>query len=33
LISRRHRFDECSESIREDLEEKIADLMEDGMSW
>ena len=32
LFSRRHRYDELSESIREHLEEKIADLMDDGMT-
>ena len=31
LFSRSRRYDELSESIREHLEEKIADLMEDGM--
>jgi predicted permease len=32
LISRRHRFNELSDSIREHLEEKIADLMDHGMT-
>ena len=31
LFSRRRRYDELSESIREHLEEKIADLMDHGM--
>jgi putative ABC transport system permease protein len=31
LLTRRSRYSELSESIREHLEEKIADLMEDGM--
>lgn len=31
LFTRRRRFEELSESIREHLEEKIADLMENGM--
>ena len=30
LFTRRHRYDELSESIREHLEEKIADLMDNG---
>jgi putative ABC transport system permease protein len=32
LFSRRRRYDELSESIREHLEEKVADLMDDGMT-
>jgi len=32
LLSRRRRYDELSESIREHLEEKIADLMDCGMA-
>ncbi len=32
LFTRRRRYDELSESIREHLEEKIADLMDDGMT-
>src|SRR5262245_35657608 len=32
LLSRRRRYDELAESIREHLEEKIDDLMEDGLS-
>jgi len=32
LFSRRHRCDELSETIREHLEEKIADLMDRGMT-
>src|SRR5258708_19356062 len=32
LFTRRRRYDELSESIRENLEQKIADLMEDGMT-
>ena len=32
LWSRRHRYDELSETIREHLDEKIADLMDRGMS-
>lgn len=32
LISRRRRYDELSESIREHLDEKIADLMDRGMT-
>ncbi len=32
LLTRRRRYDELSESIREHLEEKIADLMDDGMT-
>jgi macrolide transport system ATP-binding/permease protein len=32
LVSRRRRYDELSESIREHLDEKIADLMDRGMS-
>jgi len=32
LFSRRRRYDELSESIREHLDEKIADLMERGMT-
>jgi predicted permease len=32
LFSRRHRYDELSETIREHLDEKIADLMDRGMS-
>ena len=31
LLSRRHQYDELSASIREHLDEKIADLMERGM--
>jgi predicted permease len=31
LFSRRRRYDELSESIREHLEEKVADLMDGGM--
>jgi predicted permease len=31
LFTRRRRYNELSESIREHLDEKIADLMEDGM--
>jgi len=31
-FSRRHRYDELSESIREHLDEKIADLMDRGMT-
>ena len=31
LFSRRRRYDELSESIREHLDEKIADLMDRGM--
>jgi predicted permease len=31
LFSRRHRYDQLSETIREHLEEKIADLMDRGM--
>lgn len=31
-LSRHHRYDELSESIREHLDEKIADLMDQGMS-
>jgi predicted permease len=31
-ISRRRRYDELSESIREHLDEKTADLMDDGMT-
>src|SRR5262249_2633348 len=31
-LSRRRRYDELAESIREHLEEKIEDLMEDGLS-
>ena len=31
-LSRRRRYDELSESIREHLDEKIADLMDDGMT-
>jgi hypothetical protein len=30
LFTRRRRYDELSESIREHLEEKIADLMDNG---
>ena len=32
ILSRRRRYDEIAESIREHLEEKIDDLMEDGLS-
>jgi predicted permease len=32
VFTRRRRYDELSESIREHLEEKIADLMDDGMT-
>ena len=32
IFSRRRRYSDLSESIREHLEEKIEDLMEDGMS-
>ena len=32
VFSRKHHFDELSESIREHVEEKIADLMDGGMS-
>ena len=32
LFSRRRRYDELSESIREHLDEKVADLMDDGMT-
>lgn len=32
LFSRRRRYDELSESIREHLDEKIADLMDSGMT-
>jgi hypothetical protein len=32
ILSRRRRYDELAESIREHLEEKINDLMEDGLS-
>jgi predicted permease len=32
ILSRRRRYDELAESIREHLEEKIEDLMEDGLS-
>jgi hypothetical protein len=32
LFSRRRRYDELSETIREHLDEKIADLMDDGMT-
>jgi predicted permease len=32
LFTRRRRYDELSESIREHLEEKIADLIDDGMT-
>jgi predicted permease len=32
LFTRRRRYSELSESIREHLEEKIADLMDDGMT-
>jgi len=32
VFTRRRRYDELSESIREHLEEKIADLMNDGMT-
>ena len=32
LWSRRHRYDELSETIREHLDEKIADLMDRGMT-
>jgi putative ABC transport system permease protein len=32
LFSRRHRYNELSESIREHLDEKIADLMDRGMT-
>ena len=33
LFSRRRRYDELSETIREHLNEKIADLMDRGMTW
>ena len=33
LFTRRRRYNELSESIREHLEEKIADLMDHGMTW
>jgi len=32
LLSRRHRYDELSASIREHLDEKVADLMDHGMT-
>jgi hypothetical protein len=32
IFSRRRRYDEIAKSIRERLEEKIEDLMEDGLS-
>jgi MacB-like periplasmic core domain len=32
LLTRRHRYDELSESIREHLDEKVADLMDRGMT-
>ena len=32
LFSRRRRYDELSESIREHLDEKVADLMDNGMT-
>jgi len=32
LFSRRHRYDELSETIREHLDEKIADLMDRGLT-
>jgi predicted permease len=32
ILSRRRRYDELSESIREHLDEKIEDLIEDGLS-
>jgi predicted permease len=32
MFTRRRRYDELSETIREHLEEKIADLMDDGMT-
>ena len=32
LFTRRRRYDELSESIREHLEEKVADLMDRGMT-
>ena len=32
LFSRRHRYDELAESIHEHLDEKIADLMDSGMT-
>ena len=32
FVSRRHCYDELSESIREHLEEKIADLIDRGMT-
>jgi hypothetical protein len=32
LFTRRRRYDELSESIREHLDEKIADLMDCGMT-
>jgi putative ABC transport system permease protein len=32
LFARRRRYDELSESIREHLDEKVADLMDDGMT-
>src|ERR1700677_1004089 len=32
LFSRRRRYDELSETIREHLDEKVADLMDNGMT-
>ncbi len=32
LFTRRRRYDELSETIREHLDEKIADLMDRGMT-
>jgi len=32
LFSRRHRYDELSESIREHLDEKIEDMIDHGMT-
>ena len=32
ILSRRRRYNELAESIREHLEEKIEDLMEEGLS-
>jgi hypothetical protein len=32
LLSRRRRYDELSESIREHLDEKVEDLMDRGMT-
>jgi hypothetical protein len=31
LFTRRRRYEELSETIREHMDEKIADLMDDGM--